>query len=169
MFNWVLPVLGVMLLIMGRRLFWFFVAVAGFAAGLQIAPILFGSQSFGMVWMVGLICGVIGALLALFFQKVAIAAGGFLAGFTLALHLLPVTNANTAMLIGFACGIAGAVALFMFFDWVLIFLSALIGASLVVDSIGRHLPWPSIVYILLAAVGITVQARWMSARRNVAG
>jgi hypothetical protein len=35
----------------------------------------------------GLICGIIGAVLALFFQRLAIAIGGFVAGSTIALHL----------------------------------------------------------------------------------
>ena len=162
-----LPALGLVLLFMGRRLFWFFVGVAGFAAGLQAAPLLFGPQPFWMVWAVGLGCGVIGALLALFFQNLAIAVGGFLAGFTIAFHLLPMLNPNTAMLISLGCGIAGAVALFLSFDWVLVFLSAMIGATLIIDSIGRQLPYGMSIYVVLVAVGIAVQARWMLARRAI--
>jgi hypothetical protein len=160
-----LPALGLVLLFMGRRLFWFFVAVAGFAAGLQAAPLLFGSQPFWMVWAVGLGCGVFGALLALFFQQVAIAVGGFLAGVTIALHLLSMLNPNTVILIGLVCGIAGAVALFLFFDWVLVFLSSLVGATLVMDSIGWQLPYGMLIYLVLAGGGIAVQAKWLLARR----
>ena len=158
------PALGLVLIFMGRRLFWFFVGVAGFAAGLQAAPLLLGPEPFWVVWAVGLICGLIGALLALFFQQVAIVVGGFLAGAALAFHMLPVTNANAVILISLACGLAGALALFLFFDWVLIFFSALIGATLIIDSIGRHMPWTMIVYVLLVAIGIAVQVRWMQAR-----
>lgn len=161
-------IIGLVLLLMGRRLFWFFVGVAGFATGLQVASMLFGPQAFWMIWFVGFVCGVIGALLALFFQRMAIVVGGFLAGVTLALHLLPVTNTNVIVLISLAYGITGAIALFLFFDWVLIFLSAMIGASLVVDSIGYHLPWVMIFYLLLVAIGVAVQASGLKDRRNMA-
>ena len=167
MTNLLLPALGMVLLVMGRRLFWLFVGAAGFAAGLQVAPLLLGPQPFWMVWAVGLVCGVIGALLALFFQQVAIAVGGFLAGITIALHLLPMLNPNTAVLISLVCGVAGAVALFLFFDWVLVILSAMIGATLIVDSVGRQLPYGMLIYVVLVAVGIAVQAKWMLARRTM--
>jgi len=165
MTHWLLPVLGLVLMFMGRRLFWLFVGVAGFAAGLQAAPMLFGPQPFWVLWVVGFACGVIGALLSLIFQKMSIVVGGFLAGVTLALHVLPVATANAVMLISFAFGIGGAVALYMFFDWVLIFFSAMIGASLIVDSIGGYLPWTVLSYVLLVAFGVAVQVRWMQARR----
>jgi hypothetical protein len=51
---WLPPVLGLALLFMGWRLFWLFVGVAGFAAGLQAAPLLFGMQPFAILWGVGL-------------------------------------------------------------------------------------------------------------------
>jgi hypothetical protein len=105
-------------------------------------------------------------MLALFFQKLAVVLGGVLAGITLALHLLPVTNANAVMLISLVCGVAGGVALFLFFDWVLIFFSAMIGASLIIDSFGMHLPWPVISYMLIVATGVAVQVRWMQTRRR---
>lgn len=163
---WLPSALGLALLFMGWRLLWLFVGVAGFAAGLQAAPMLFGMQPFSILWGVGLVCGVIGAMLALFFQKLAVVLGGVLAGIALALHLLPVTNPNAVMLISLVCGVGGGVVLFLFFDWVLIFFSAMIGASLIIDSLGIHLPWPVISYVLIVATGVAVQVRWMQTRRK---
>jgi hypothetical protein len=164
MIHWLSSALGLMLLFMGRRLFWLFVGGAGFVAGLQVAPLLLGPQRFLMVWVAGLICGIIGALLALFFQRLAIILGGFLAGVSLGLHLLPAIGSDAALLISLACGIAGAAALFFFFDWVLIFLSAMIGAALIIDSLGGHLPWATNAYLVLVILGVAVQARWWQAR-----
>lgn len=161
-----LPALGLVLLFMGRRLFWFFVGAVGFVAGLQVAPLLLGPQPFWMVWAVGLACGIIGALLTIFFQQVAIAVGGFLGGVTLCLHFLPATTPNIIVPLSLVCGIIGAVALFLFFDWVLILFSAMIGASLIVDSIGWRLAYAHFLYSLLVAVGFLIQAIWMTARRK---
>lgn len=166
MANFFLPALGLVILFTGRRLFWLFVCVAGFAAGLQAAPLLLGPQPFWMVWGLGLVCGLIGALLAFFFQHVAIAVGGFLAGVTVSIHLLPITRADTAALVSIGCGIAGAVALFMVFDWAMIVLSALIGAALIMDSIRWPLLYAVPVTIVLSAVGIVVQGRWLLASRK---
>ncbi len=166
MMNFLLPAMGLVILFAGRRLFWLFVCVAGFASGLQAAPLLLGTQPFWMVWGVGLVCGLIGALLAFFYQKAAIIVGGFLAGVFLSLHLLPVTTTETVALIRIGCGIAGAIALFLVFDWTLIVLSAMIGAGLVIDGVGRPLPYALLFYIVLCAVGIVVQGRWLKTSRK---
>ncbi len=166
MANFLLPALGLVILFTGRRLFWLFVCVAGFAAGLETAPVLLGSQPFWVVWGLGLACGLVGAFLAFFFQHVAIAVGGFLAGLTISLHLLPIARADMAALAGIGCGIAGAVALFLVFDWALIFLSALIGAALIIDSIGQPMPYAPLIHIVLSAIGIAVQGRWLLSSRR---
>lgn len=162
----IMPALGLVILFAGRRLFWLFVCVAGFAAGLQAAPLLLGPQPFWVIWAVGLVCGVIGALLAFFFQKVAIVVGGFLAGVSIGLHLMPMASPDASALIGIGCGIAGAVALLLLFDWALIFLSAMIGAALIIDSVDQVLPHALPIYIVLGAVGIAVQSRWLLTARK---
>ncbi len=158
------PVLGLGLLLMGRRLFWVFVGAAGFAAGLQFSPLILGPQPFWVIWAAGLVFGLIGILLALFFQKAAIIVGGFLAGLTLGAHLLPMVRPDLGLIVSLACGIAGSVALFLAFDWVLILLSAVIGAGLIVDGLPMNLPATHIVYVLLAAVGVAVQFKWSKGR-----
>ena len=166
MTNFFLSALGVVVLFTGQRLFWLFVCVAGFAAGLQAAPLLLGPQPFWMVWGLGLVCGIFGAILAFFFQHVAIAVGGFLAGVYLSLHLLPITSGDVIALVSLGCGIAGAVALFLLFDWALIFLSAMIGTGLVIDSVGQPLPYELPIYIVLVAFGVAVQSRWLMTSRK---
>ena len=73
MANIFLAVLGVLLLVLGWKFFWLFVGVVGFTAGLQAAQLVFGPQPFWMLWAAGLVCGIFGAILALFFQHLAIA------------------------------------------------------------------------------------------------
>ena len=72
--------IGVVILFFGRKLFWLCVAAAGFALGAEIAPHLIQEPSSILRLVVALVFGVLGALLAIFLQKVAIAVLGFLAG-----------------------------------------------------------------------------------------
>src|SRR5438132_12657733 len=76
--------IGAVILFFGRKLFWLCVAAVGFAAGVEIAPHLVHEPSPLLALAVALVLGLIGALLALFLQKVAIAVLGFLAGGKLA-------------------------------------------------------------------------------------
>ena len=62
--NLLLAASGVVLLVLGWKLFWLFVGVVGFAVGLQAAQLVFGPQPFWLLWAAGLVCGIIGAVLA---------------------------------------------------------------------------------------------------------
>src|SRR5437879_6770759 len=72
--------IGVVILFFGRKLFWLCVAAVGFAVGVEIAPHIIQEPSSILGLIVALALGLLGALLALFLQKVAIAVLGFLAG-----------------------------------------------------------------------------------------
>ena len=56
------------------------VAALGFAVGLEIAAYFMKEPPQWMTLLVALGCGVIGALLAILLQKIAIAIAGFVAG-----------------------------------------------------------------------------------------
>ena len=77
-------IIGVVILFFGRKLFWLCVAAVGFAAGVQIAPLLVNEPSSVLALVIALAFGVLGALLALFLQKIAVGVLGFLAGGKLA-------------------------------------------------------------------------------------
>src|SRR5947208_14825043 len=76
--------IGIVILFFGRKLFWLCVAAVGFVAGVELAPHLVNEPSPLLQLTVAIVLGLIGALLALFLQKVAIAVFGFLAGGKLA-------------------------------------------------------------------------------------
>lgn len=161
-----LAVAGLALLALGRRLFWLFVGVAGFAAGLQAASLLLTPAPFWLLWTAGLVGGVVGALLALFFQHLAIAVGGFLAGGIAAGHLVQLMGRPPEPLILLVGGILGAVVLYLLFDWALIGLSSLVGATLVVDSLN---PRPSLAlaaFLTLFVIGALFQAGWLLRTRR---
>src|SRR5437879_12654713 len=71
--------IGTVILLFGRRLFWLCVAAVGFAAGVETAPNLVHEPSTLLALTIALVLGFIGALLALFPRKISRAVAGFLA------------------------------------------------------------------------------------------
>jgi hypothetical protein len=155
--------IGVVILLFGRKLFWLCVAAVGFAAGVEIAPHVVHEPSPLMALIIALVLGLIGALLALFLQKIAIAVLGFLAGGKLAGAIAAaflVHYAQYSAIIFVAGGIIGAILLLVLFEWALISVSSLIGAHLIVYQGAIVLPQSGllIVFIGLAVIGVLVQA-----------
>jgi hypothetical protein len=153
--------IGVVILFFGRKLFWLCVAAVGFAAGVEIAPHLVHEPSPLLALTVAIVLGLIGALLALFLQKVAIAVLGFLAGGKLAGAIAAAflvhygQHSTIVFLVG---GIVGAILLLVLFDWALIVVSSLIGAHLIQSAVVLPATGSTIVFLGLAVVGIIVQA-----------
>jgi hypothetical protein len=153
--------LGVIVLLFGRRLFWLCVAAVGFAAGFEIAPHFVHEPSAVLTLTIGLVFGFIGALLALFLQKVAIAIAGFLAGGKLATAIAAaffLAAAGYFGIIFLVGGIIGALLLLTLFDWALIVISSVVGAYLIEHTIVLPPAGSTILFIGLAAIGIVVQA-----------
>jgi hypothetical protein len=153
--------IGAVILFFGRKLFWLCVAAVGFAAGVEIAPYLVHEPSSMMSLIIALVLGLIGALLALFLQKVAIAVLGFLAGGKLAGAIAAaflVHYAQYSAIIFVVGGIIGAILLLVLFDWALIIVSSLIGAHLIQSAIVLPASGSTIIFVGLAVIGILVQA-----------
>jgi hypothetical protein len=154
-------ILGISLLFFGRRLFWLFVGVAGFMAGLTLGPQMISSQSEVFILFIAIIFGIIGAFLAIFLEGLAILIAGFLAGgylmTTLVVSLGFSVNADPSIsyIIG---GIIGLLLVAVFFSWAIIILSALLGAEIIMPflHINESIHW--VVFIVLVIVGIAVQA-----------
>ena len=164
--NLLLAVSGVALLVLGWKLFWLFVGVLGFAAGFQAGQLFFGPDPFWMLWAAGLICGIIGAILALFFQHLAIAVGGFAAGSTIALHLALMMGYEPGALGILIGGALGAVILYLLFDWALIALSSVAGATFIIQAIGLQFPYAPALLAVIIATGVIFQARLLIASRQ---
>ncbi len=73
-------VLGAALLTMGQRLFWLFHAGVGFVFGFDLAKQFIHGQPHNTALVIAFFAGAVGAILAFYFQKLAILAGGFIAG-----------------------------------------------------------------------------------------
>jgi len=154
-------VIGVVILFFGRKLFWLCVAAVGFAAGLQIAPLLVNEASSVLALVIAVVFGILGALLAVFIQKIAIALLGFLAGGKLATAIAAaffVQHAQYSTIIFVIGGIIGAILLLAVFGWALIVVSSFIGAYLIQSAIVLPPTGLTLVFIGLAILGIFVQA-----------
>jgi hypothetical protein len=153
--------IGVVVLFFGRRLFWLCVAAVGFAAGVEMAPHLIQQPSPVLTLVVALVLGILGALLAIFLQKIAIAVLGFVGGGKLAGAIAAafvVHYAQYSTIIFVIGGIVGAILMLLLFDWALIVASSFIGAHLIQRAIVLPPSGAAIVVIGLAVVGILVQA-----------
>jgi hypothetical protein len=163
---------GVLLLVLGRRLYWLFVAGIGFLYGLKLAPLLMPEQSETVILIVALVLALAGALVAVFATKIVLGVIGFVAGGGIAVMLLEHVGIDSGVvtLVSFLiAGLFGAVLLLVLFDWTLIVLSSLAGASLIVISVGRFLETPpiagTVLILALAAVGAVIQAGLWRRRR----
>lgn len=151
---------GAALLFFGRRLFWLFVAGTGFVAGMMLATDWFGGKADWVTMLIALGVGVVGALLSVFLQGFVIACAGFLAGgyvvHALALGLKYESLAWIAFLIG---GVIGAILVIALFDWALIVLSALTGATVIAQNVSLNEPVSSLLFLVLLVLGVIVQTR----------
>ncbi len=152
---------GGALLILGRKLFWLFVAVVGFAAGWAVATDLLSVQPEWLALVMAVVVGVVGALVAQFVQRMAVGLAGFLAGAFLALSLVRLLTLEAAgwgwlaLLLG---GIVGAVLLGAAFEWALIGLSSLAGATLIAGALDLSAAGHLLAVIGLFVVGVIVQS-----------
>lgn len=151
---------GIGLLFFGRKVFWLFVAGAGFVAGLSLANhILQSPEWVGVV--IGLGIGLLAALLAVFVQRIAIGLAGFLVGGYIALQVLPLLRLEAgwatwlAIIVG---GIIGVTLVGLFLDWALVILSSLAGASLLTEPLNLRDGIALLVFFISIAIGVSYQA-----------
>jgi hypothetical protein len=124
-----------------------------------------------MMLLVALGCGVIGALLAILLQKLAIAIAGFIAGGRIAWALAAaffVEHMHYRGITFVIGGILGALLLLALFDWVLILLSSVEGAHLIGNGITLPEKGGMILFIALAVLGVIVQGSMLRRSRRVA-
>src|SRR5213596_3364602 len=170
--NFSIPILsiliGVVILLFGRKLFWLCVAAIGFAAGVELAPHLVQDPSALLSLTISLLLGIIGALLALFLQKIAIAVLGFLAGGKLAGAIAAaffVHYAQYSTIVLVVGGRVGAILLLVLFDWALIVVSSLMGAHLIQSAIVLPASGSTILFVGLAIIGIMIQVASLRRRQ----
>ncbi len=153
-------VLGAILLVAGRRLFWLLVAAIGFVIGVTIATRFFNGNQLTMI-LAGLILGAIFALLAIFLESVAIGIAGFLGGGYILLSIATMLGLDrgdiTTWIIFAVGGVIGIILVALLFSWALITISSLAGASMVVEAFGMTAATAGLVFLGLVIAGVLIQ------------
>jgi len=150
-------ILGIGLLVAGRKLFWLFVAAAGFFAGVELSTRFFDGPE-GLSIVVGIVVGILFALLAMTLKSIAISIAGFFLGGAAFLALAGSLGIEQGeFIIYIAGGIIGVIFLNVFFDWALIGISSFAGASMLVQTLALEMPISSLAFIVLLIAGIAIQ------------
>jgi hypothetical protein len=159
--------IGGLMLVFGRKLFWLFVGCIGFAAGINYAEQFLGKQPDLIVMAIAVLLGVFFAVSAIFFERAAVGLAGFLAGGFISLYFVDMAGFSETHFIWLVClggGILGTALLTFIFDWALIFISSLMGAMLLMPIISvqvepRFVQW---AFVGLVITGAAVQAKMMT-------
>ena len=156
---------GVVLLAYGRRLYWLALGAVGFFGGIWIAGRAAELDSSALGLGVSFLIGVLGAVLAVFAQRMAIGLGGFFIGgalayWTAAWLAVPLSWQPGPWL--WAAAIAGAVfgtlLAAMLFETALAILTATFGALLVAKACHVGPSFESWLFLILLCIGMLVQS-----------
>lgn len=160
-------VLGGVLLLFGRRLFWLLVGAAGFFAGVLLAEAYLVVDSEILRLAVGLAVGLLAALAAVFLQRFAISLGGaVVAGYSIYWYLgltwEPLQPWHWGLVA--AAAVIGILIAQAVFDFGLIFLSSLAGATLILENLEGAPVASRWLFLVLVVLGATVQASTLPER-----
>jgi hypothetical protein len=153
--------LGAMLMIQGRKLYWLFVGGIGFFVTLTLLDAPYSGMSVQTANIIAVIIALIGAVIAIFLQRLAIFLGGFLGGGYLLIVAFELFGAQLGelnfffFLIG---GVVGALIVSSAFDRALIFFSSMLGAGMIVQAMNLTPLWRFVIVPLFAIIGMGLQA-----------
>jgi hypothetical protein len=152
-------ILGSLLLVAGRKLFWLLIGIFGFISGIQLAS-RFSNGPEWLAIIVGLIFGILFAALAIFLQKIAIWIAGFLAGgygLSILAGMFGIDAGRYNWLLYILGGIIGIVLVGLLFDWAIITMSSFAGASLVTSSMFSEAGFAQLILFVLFIAGVLIQ------------
>lgn len=164
-------IVGILLLALGRRLFWLFVGGVGFVLGTRFADQFMHDQPDNVTVVFALIVGLVCAGLALVLKKIALGVAGFFVGGYLVWRLAlfngweAATSLNQWIFFA-AGGLVGSAFINTFFTWAIIALSAIGGAALVCESLHLSAQVSSMLCVGLATAGALFQLGVLSNPRK---
>ncbi len=157
--------LGIVVLIAGRKLFWLTIGAVGFITGILFVVLFLQIESLWIMLVFAVLAGVVGVVLAIFLQKLAVGIAGFLMGayaFTwLTQNFIP-GLAYLDWLWFIIGGVIGGLLVTALFDVALIGLSAFVGAAMIVLAAPLNQIFSLVLFIVLLVVGIGIQSRSLS-------
>lgn len=160
---------GGVLLVAGRRLFWLAVGAAGFVVALVLAVRFLDPEPLWLLLGLALVAGIAGAVLAVLLQRLAVALAGFLAGGWAGLALwieLGGAEGWPALGVALVAGVIAAVLAGAVFEVALVVVSALIGALLIAAGIGADGLFGVALVAVLTVGGSVIQTSFRRRRRD---
>jgi hypothetical protein len=158
--RWLPFALGAVLVLVGRRLFWLLVATLGFLVAFTLAQRLAPDSPEPLHWVLAVGAGLIGALLAIFAQQLAVGAAGMLFGGYATLWILErngVDLGNWEWVVLLAGGVLAAALALAVLETALVVLSSILGAGLLVGAARLEGLPAAISFAVLVIVGVSVQ------------
>ncbi len=157
--NGLVLLVGGLLLLFGRKLYWCILAIAGFVAGAWIGHEFFPPEPvwllIGLAIFLGVVCGCLG----IFIQRLALRVTGIITGGVLGYVLAEAFFIKPWPLVGMALGcLLGFWLVLWLFDWALILLSSFSGAALIVSRLPLELAPLFGIALILALLGLAVQS-----------
>jgi hypothetical protein len=150
---------GAILLLAGRKVYWFLVGLVGFVLGYGLAAEFVPGPSW-LILIAGLVAGLVASGLAVFFQRIVLTVAGLLIGGLAVLWWAEQMHWGTpwwvwALAVG--AGLIGAVLTRQVFEVALMVLSSVFGATLVLEALHLSSEQLSPVFFVLVAAGILIQ------------
>lgn len=152
-------VLGGSLLLVGRKVFWLLLGAIGFVTGVEVATRFMHRSELETIGA-AIALGLLFALLAIFLESIAIGLAGFLGGGYVALSLaslLSVPSSRVELVAFIVGGVLGVILIVALFDWALISISSLAGASMVVSGLGVRSGIRAAAFAALVFLGVLIQ------------
>ncbi len=152
--------LGFVMLIMGRQFFWVLISGLGFIIGMSYAHQFIPGPP-GVILLVSLGLGAIGAILAYILQHAAAGLAGFISGWylsTAVMGSIPFNLGEFQAFLPILGGIIGTVFIIITMEWSLIILSTTTGAYLVSQSILLSQPIKNAIFLVLLLLGLIIQS-----------
>lgn len=152
--------LGFAVLLLGRRLFWLFVGAAGFVAGAVLASEFLPAESELVRMGIATGAGLAGALIAMLVHRLAVAGAGFAVGGFVGVSLLSlfgVESEGMAVGVFLGGGFLGGLFVALLYDWALVILSSLLGATLIVHTVKFGPVASAVFFSVLTLTGIAFQ------------
>jgi hypothetical protein len=152
--------IGFAVLVMGRQIFWVFVAGLGFALGMIYGGQYYSGQPDWMILLISATIAILGALLAYSLQRLAAGLVGIITGWYLTNIILQYTQPQIGRLEAFApiiIGIICGILIIAYFDISVIVLSSLAGSAIIVSGMNFANRYEMIVLVAMALLGMGVQ------------
>jgi len=157
--------LGFTALLAGRNIFWLFIAVIGFLVGAELAQDLLADQPVWLALVAGIGLGLVGAVLAIVYERVAFALAGFYAAMFLVITYADKPGfAGMPAVTPYVAGVFGALLAILLTDWTIIVLSSLAGAAAILSVVAIQPRIEAGVFLALALVGMLVQWSMLTRR-----